>query len=406
VGVVVRPDSKYYQLNLERGKGLRCLRRPTRILHATGTKEQDKENRRLAEVAYHQAMADLSKRDLNLPDALASTTAPTLRAFLRDTYREWLRREHPSSAEQAIGRLDRHFVPLFGHTPLDQISKAKIEEWRKKRRKDGVSAHTIGRDLSDLRGLLSNAVDPLEVIEASPLAAMRIKAAPSREVIRYLDRKEEKRLFAALEARDDDGIAARRRFNAWRAERGKDPVTVGVYKDALTPMVIVALHTGVRPAELFRITWSVVDWHAKVLTVEWWVSKVRKTRRLPLNADALRALKRWQEQAGQTPPDRLIFPGKGGKPYTGAPTSWDELMHGTKIRDFAWKDMRHTFASKLVQRGVNLYVVKELMGHASIKTTERYAHLAPTQGRAAVNVLTRQPSTFRKRPAKGPMISA
>lgn len=387
LGVFTRADSRFYWLHLERAKGQRGIRRPTRILHTTTTKEQDQENKRLATVEYHQAMAELSKRDLNLPDALPATTAPTLKAFMKDTYRDWLRREHPTSAEQAIGRLDRHFLPLFGDIGLDQITKARIEEWRKKRKRDGVSAHTIGRDLSDLRGLLSNAVNPLEVIEASPLAAMRIKSAPSREVVRYLDRKEERRLFAALTERDEDGIAARKRFNAWRTERGKSPVTLGVYKDALTPMVIVALNTGVRPAELFRLTWSVIDWQAKVLTVEWWVSKVKKTRRLPLNPEAMKALKTWKAQAASSA--ALIFPGKGGKPYTGAPTSWDQLIKGAKILTFAWKDMRHTFASKLVQRGVSLYVVKDLMGHASIKTTERYAHLAPSQGRAAVNVLRR-----------------
>lgn len=390
MGVVVRVDSKYYQLNLERGNGLRCLRRPTRIIHSTGNKEQDKENKRLAEVAYHQAMAELSKLDLKLPDAVPLTTAPTLRQFLKDTYRAWLRREHPSSAEQAIGRLDRHFVPLFGDVPLDQISKAKIEEWRKKRRRDNVSVHTIGRDLSDLRGLLSNAVDPLEVIDASPLAGMRIAAAPSREVIRYLDRKEERRLFAALEERDEEGIEARQRFNDWRRQHGKEPLPLrATYKDSLTPMVIVALNTGVRPAELFRLTWQVIDWQAKTLTVEWQVSKVKKTRRLPLNAHALKALKRWKDHAQPKKTDALIFPGKGGKPYTGAPTSWDVLIKAAKIQNFAWKDLRHTFASKLVQRGVDLYVVKELMGHASISTTERYAHLAPTQGRQAVNRLVK-----------------
>lgn len=389
MGVVVRTDSKFYQLNLERA-GQRCVRKPTRILHTTGNKEQDKENKRLADIAYHQAMAELSKQTLNLPDALPKTTAPTLRKFLTDTYRDWLRREHPSSAEQAIGRLDRHFVPLFGDTPLDLITKAVIETWRKKRRKDGVSLHTIGRDLSDLRGLLSNAVDPLEVITASPLAAMRIKAAPSREIIRYLDRKEKRRLLAALEARDVDGLEARDRFNAWRKERGKAPVTRGTFKDALTPMVTVALHTGVRPTELYRLTWAMVDWQAKTLTVEWWVSKVKKTRRLPLNTDARRALKAWHEQAQPSKLGALIFPGKGGKPYTGAPKSWDHLIKSAKVDRFRFEDLRHTFASWLVQGGESLYVVKALMGHASITSTERYAHLAPSQGRAAVNALSRK----------------
>lgn len=390
MGVVRRRDSPFFWLNLERGKGQRCKRQPTTIPHTTGNDEQDAENKRLANIAYHQAMADLAKGKLELPDApVAPSTVPTLRAFMDDTYRDWLRREHPSSAEQAIGRIDRHFLPIFGDMPLDTISKADIERWRRKRRADKVSAHTVGRDLSDLRGLLSNAVE-LGELDASPLASLKTTAAPSREIIRYLDRYEERRLFAALEARDDLGIDARKRFNQWRAERKRQPVAVGHYKDSLTPMVIVALNTGARPSELFDLTWSMIDWHAKVLTIEWWVSKVRKTRRLPLNRDALTALKHWKEDVGEPKSDARIFPGKGGRRYTGAPKSWDDLLEVAQIQNFRFQDLRHTFASKLVQRGVNLYVVKDLMGHASIKTTERYAHLAPTQGRAAVNLLNKR----------------
>jgi integrase len=393
MGVVTRPDSPYYQLNIERGKGLRCLRRATTIPHTTGNKEQDAENKRLALVAYHHALSNLARGRLNLPvdtDAPAASTSPTLAAFLDADYREWLRREHPSSAAQAIGRLDRHFVPIFGTVPLDQIDRARIEAWRKKRRRDGVSAHTIGRDLSDLRGLLSNAVD-MGVLDASPLAGLRTKAAPSREIIRYLTPAEEARLMKALVARDADGIEARRSFNAWREARGLAPLPVPRrFKDSLTPLVIVALNTGARPAELFRLTWASVDFRARDLVINWWVSKVRRTRHLPLNADALRALERWRAHVGTPAADTLIFPGKGGKPYTGAPKSWDEIIRATKIPRFRFQDLRHTFASKLVQRGINLRVVQQLMGHASITTTERYAHLAPSQSRQAVNALRRK----------------
>jgi len=396
MGVVTRPDSPYYQLNLERGKGVRCLRRGTKLHHTTGDKEQDAENKRLALVEYHHAMAQLARGRLEMPTD-AAATVPTLSAYLEDTYRAWLTAERPSSAVTAIDRLDRLFVPMFGHTPIDQITPALVEQWRKKRRaQKKASAHTMGRELSDLRGLLTNAVELGDLVR-SPLADLKIKAAPSREIIRYLDPREEKRLYAALEARDTAGAEARVRFNAWRLERDKPPLAApGRFKDGLTPMVVLTLNTGVRPTELFLLRWSVIDWHARTMTVEWWTSKGRKTRRLALNANALRALKSWRAQSPKTHDGDLIFPARRDQPYTEAPTSWDTIVEDAKLERFRWYDLRHTFASKLVQRGISLYVVKDLMGHASIKTTERYAHLAPSQGRAAVNVLNRRTTAFAR----------
>lgn len=67
MGVVQRKDSPFYWVNLERGKGKRCKRQATTIPHTTGNAEQDAENKRLADIAYHQAMVDLAKGKLDLP---------------------------------------------------------------------------------------------------------------------------------------------------------------------------------------------------------------------------------------------------------------------------------------------------------------------------------------------------
>ena len=67
--------------------------------------------------------------------------------------------------------------------------------------------------------------------------------------------------------------------------------------------------------------------------------------------------------------------------------AFDEAVERAGIKDFHFHDMRHTFATRLVQAGVNLYAVKELMGHESIKTTERYAHHYPESLRPSVMVL-------------------
>ena len=65
-------------------------------------------------------------------------------------------------------------------------------------------------------------------------------------------------------------------------------------------------------------------------------------------------------------------------------TSWRSLMVAAKLKNFRLHDCRHHFASKLVQAGVDLYTVKELLGHSEIAMTERYSHLAPDNLRLAV----------------------
>lgn len=350
MGVIIRPDSPYYWLTIPR-QGARPIRRATRILVQAATPQQTRENKRLAQIAYSQALTDSAKHQLGL----AEGHSPRLSVFLR-RYGAWLRQQRPRTAAETIRRLTVAAKALR-NPHLHQITPADVQRWQATRT---VKAQTFWRDVNDLRGALTRAIE-WGLIKAHPLAAMKLPATTSPQIVRYLSNDEETRLLDALRT------ATLRKHDRAR----------------LTALVLMSIHTGLRRGELFRLTWANVDLDAHVITVQPETSKSGKVRRVPLNSTALAALHAWRSAAE---PERLVFPGRAGE-LTNTKRSWRRVLTAAGITAFRWHDMRHTFASRLVQKGVPLYVVSELMGHGSERMTRRYAHLAPNQGQAAVGHL-------------------
>jgi site-specific recombinase XerD len=123
-----------------------------------------------------------------------------------------------------------------------------------------------------------------------------------------------------------------------------------------------------------------------VLTVTGRTAKGAKTRHIPLNAEAHEVLARWKRQGSGR---GLVFMNADGERIASVKTSWAYVLGAAGIEDFRWHDLRHSFASKLVQRGVALPVVRELLGHGDFNLTLRYAHLADKQKVKAVAALVK-----------------
>ncbi len=92
----------------------------------------------------------------------------------------------------------------------------------------------------------------------------------------------------------------------------------------------------------------------------------------------------WKNQAAENEASDLVFIGKFGGPFTDVKKGWMPVLKEAGINRFRWHDLRHHFASRLVMAGVDLNTVRELLGHADLKMTLRYAHLAPEHKAAAV----------------------
>ena len=325
----------------------------------------------------------------NDPGAAAAKQAQehTFGSFLDDVYAAWLK-ANVRIHEATIKRLNQCFAD-FRPLKLSEISPRLVEQWRADRVQAGAKPATVNRDLNDLKSSLSRA-HQWGFIDSHPIEKVRRMRVDDRATVRFLTEDEQKRLFKALDDREERLRAGRDRANQWRTEREYallPDLRMTAYADHLNPMVLLSLHTGVRYGELTNLTWGDLHLDRAILTVHGFKAKSQKTRHIPLNSSALSLLQNWKAQrTGDSP---LVFPSRNGGPFDNVRSSWGELLKAAEISNFRWHDLRHSFASMLVMRGVDLNTVRELLGHSDYQMTLRYAHLAPEHKAAAVARLVR-----------------
>lgn len=249
----------------------------------------------------------------------------------------------------------------FGGRAAEGITRVEVEEFAQKLKSgaflqvDGkppkpMAASTVNHHISLISAAMRRAFRA-GMIPTNPLSDLsRLKENNKRD--RYLTDDEEDRLLGAMPKR-------------------------------VRPLVITAIHTGLRKGELKELRRRAVDLFGEVLRVE--KSKSGEARDIPLNPKVLAALRALMK--GEDGPDAYVFRSSSGDALTNLREIWDDAVAKAKLVDFTFHDMRHTFASRLVMSGVELRTVQILMGHSSIKLTERYAHLAPEHLRSAVNKL-------------------
>lgn len=166
----------------------------------------------------------------------------------------------------------------------------------------------------------------------------------------------------------------------------------------LIPLVTVAAYTGLRLGELAHLTWGDVDLEARRLWVRntaTWRTKNRRDRLVPLALAACEALSPLAAGAAREGRGRAdaVFTGSGGEAFNRDYASKAFLRYRRAAGlpgTIHFHSLRHTCASWLVQGGMNLLRVKEILGHASIQTTMRYAHLAPNAAHEELDAALRR----------------
>jgi integrase len=307
-----------------------------------------------------------------------------LEAFLNITYLQWLETRNAKTAAKTIKVIKTGF-PQFIDKQLVAITAYEVERWRSEKSRAGMKPATINSYVNPLKGALSRAVE-WDLIDSHDLHKVKaLKVDNSR--IRYLDKKEEPSLRGALKKRDKRIKDERENGNKFRQQRSY-PLLPELreyhFADHLEPLVLLAMNTGMRKGELFSLRWENVDLINNVVTIKAENAKSGKARHVALNNEAKQTLAGWQKD---TKEQGYVFEGEANKPITDVKKSWANLLAEAKISEFNFHDLRHHFASKLVMAGADLNTVRELLGHANLDMTIRYAHLAPEHKAAAVNLI-------------------
>jgi integrase len=159
----------------------------------------------------------------------------------------------------------------------------------------------------------------------------------------------------------------------------------------LHDMAILSLRTGLRAGEIFNLQWADVDFQREQLLVR--DPKGAPDRHAYLTAEVKETLKR-QPRTVNTPSELVFKSRKGGK-IKAVSNAFDRAILRLGLNDgitdrrhkLTFHSLRHSFASQLVEAGISLPVVKELLGHSTLRMTERYSHVGPGLARKAIQSL-------------------
>ncbi|MBN9411598.1 MAG: site-specific integrase [Burkholderiales bacterium] len=379
-GVRMQPSgvASYFARYRLRGKQTRFV--IGRTTEFTATQARDAAKRILSSVNLGTDPSDIRK---------PASGSMNLEKFIDDELGPWLLTNR-KSGDATVKRLKKSFKS-FLMTPLSEITPHAIEKWRTARTgpgKESVSPATANRDLVALKSAMSRAKQ-WGFLTENKLTLVKPAKLDSNGLVRYLDAEERASLLTTLLARDQRKRDERISANRERTIRGLPTLRefgAEEYPDYLHPAIVLSLHTGIRQGELTALTWDDINLDSKLMTIRGSSAKSGTTRHVPLNSTAAAVVNRWK---GNVDRSGLVFPSRDGSRLVEIKTAWHGIMKQAGIGNFRWHDMRHDFASCLVMAGIDLNTVRELLGHADLKMTLRYAHLAPAHKAAAVEMLSK-----------------
>lgn len=269
---------------------------------------------------------------------------PTFESFVKEQYMPFVQTNKRSwKTDETLFRT--HMIPFFGKKRLDEITTADVLRFQQKGIQDGAAPGSVNRRLIMLRYMFNLATRDWKIpgVTKNPTEGIRLLQENNKKE-RYIKPEEMAKLYASVKASTN----------------------------IMLPYIVAFLVlTGARKNEVLHATWDDFDLDRG----DWRIptTKSGNARHIPLNDGALRIL----EMVRGVSRSEFVF----GNPKTKSPYqklfyAWDVARKRAGLPDVRLHDLRHTFASMLINNGRNLYEVQKLLGHTQVKTTQRYAHLA------------------------------
>ena len=286
-------------------------------------------------------------------DRTALRAMPTLEAFVTERYLPYIK-GYKRSYRADDSYLRNHILPRFGKMYLDQITRPDVIDFHHKNRASHLAIGTTNRLMILLRYIYNLALkwDVPGVTENPTNGIPLFEANNARE--RYLTREEVQRVCEALLT-------------------SKSPM--------LRYIVLMLILTGARKHEVLEAKWEDFDIDRRFWRIP--MCKAGKSRVIPISDGVLDLLKIVPRIEGSA---YLFANPKTLKHLTPINDSWNIVRIKAGLPEVRIHDLRHSFASFLINSGRSLYEVQQLLGHSSIRMTQRYAHLAPSTLLAASNV--------------------
>ena len=291
---------------------------------------------------------------------------PTFAEFINDRYMPYIK-GYKKSWEADDSYLRNHLLPAFGKKHLDEITKHDVIQFHHGMRAKGYAEGTCNRCLILLRYAINLSVRwEIPGITVNPTKDVPLFEDLAGKKERFLTQEEAQRLYESVCQSENTML------------------------QYIIPMLIL---TGARKREVLDSKWEDFDLDRKQWRIP--TTKTGRPRHVPLSDGVLQLLASIPRH--DNCPWVFANP-KSHKPYKSIFISWNTARKNAKLADVRMHDLRHSFASFLVNAGRSLYEVQKILGHTQIKTTQRYAHLSQDTLLDAANIVSNSVSLVRALP--------